>query len=181
MTTAATPPDSVRLAWPAEAEQIAALQRRSWADELEPSVAARLLAEITLDQMSAAWRTAINRPPGAAYRVLVAVTANRVVGYACVVPSQDDDAEPGADGEVDQLVVDPVARRNGHGSRLLNACVDTLRADGFRRAQIWIAAADEPRRQLLNSSGWSEDGASRALGSEDDAVRLDQIRLHTAL
>ena len=51
----------------------------------------------------------------------------------CVWTDDDPDAEPGEDALVAEFVVDPSAQRQGHGSRLLNAVADTLRADGFTR------------------------------------------------
>ena len=172
--------DSVRLALPAEAWDIAAVQRRSWGDGDDPATTA-LLTEIDLSAMAEAWHTAITRPPEARFRVLVAVAEGRVVGLATTLPGQDPDADSGVDGEIDELIVDPAARRLGHGSRLVNACVDTLRADGFTRVRHWLRADDDVRRQFLTEAGWAPDGAHREIGAEDDSVRVKQIRLHTAI
>lgn len=182
MDPAPTPvADSVRLAWPAEAAAIAELQRRTWGDGWAADVAAAVLAGVTVEEMTEAWHRAISRPPQARYRVLVAVEQHRVVGYATTVPAQDPDADPGRDGEVQEFAVDPPARHRGHGSRLLNACADTLRADGFSRARWWVAARDEPLRSFLGAAGWAPDGSTRVIGPEDDAVRVAQVRLHTDL
>jgi GNAT superfamily N-acetyltransferase len=172
--------DSVRLALPAESWGIASVQRRSWGDTADP-VAQSLLQGIDLETMAATWHRAISRPPEARWRVLVAVADRQVVGLATTLPSQDPDADPGTDGAIDELVVDPTARRRGHGSRLLNACVDTLRADGFVRVHHWLRADDDLRRAFLTDAGWAPDGAHREIGSEDDAIRVKQIRLHTAI
>jgi GNAT superfamily N-acetyltransferase len=173
--------DSVRLAWPAEAVAIADLQRRVWAAELPPDVASDVLAGVTATEMGAAWEQAISRPPQARFRVLVAVQESRVVGFATTVPAQDPDADPVTDGEVQEFAVDPPARHRGHGSRLLNACADTLRADGFTRARWWVVSTDDVLRRLLTSSGWAADGSSREIGSDEVELRLRQVRLHTDL
>ncbi|HEU5483989.1 MAG TPA: GNAT family N-acetyltransferase [Microlunatus sp.] len=172
--------DAVRLALPAEAREIAAVQRRSWSAAGDPAAAA-FLAAVDLDTMTASWHTAITRPPEARFRVLVAVADGRVVGLATTLPSQDPDADGADDGAIDQLVVDPTARERGHGSRLVNACVDTLRADGFLRARHWLRSDDDVSRSFLTEAGWAPDGAHREIGTDDDAVRLKQIRLHTAI
>ena len=173
--------DSVRLAWPAEAASIAELQRRAWATQLPADLADVMLGRLVVEEMADAWLAAITRPPRASYRVLVAVDQERVVGFATTVPSPDEDAEEGRDGEVEQFVVDPVAQHRGHGSRLLNACADTLRADGFGRASWWVAATDDDLRRFLTAAGWAADGASREIGLEDGSVRLKQVRLQTDL
>lgn len=173
--------DSVRLAWPGEAVGIAVVQRRSWAAQLPPALADALLADVSVEQMTEAWHGAITRPPRASFRVLVAVEEARVVGFASTMPSPDEDAEAPQDGQLEEFVVDPPAQRRGHGSRLLHACVDTLRSDGFTRASCWVGADDQPLRAFLEDAGWAPDGAERELGSDDDAVRIRQLRLHTAL
>ena len=143
--------DSVRLALPAESWGIASVQRRCWGETADDAALA-LLQGIDLDTMAATWHGAISRPPEARWRVLVAVAEGQVVGLATTLPSQDPDADPGADGAIDELVVDPTARRRGHGSRLLNACVDTLRADGFVRVRHWLRADDDLRRAFLTDA-----------------------------
>jgi GNAT superfamily N-acetyltransferase len=173
--------DSVRTAWPAEAGPIAELQRRVWSSELPADVAAALLGELSTAGMAEAWERAISRPPQARYRVLVAVAEARVVGFATTLPGQDPDADPATDAEIGEFAVDPPARHRGHGSRLLNACADTLRADGFRRARWWVADDDEVLRGFLAVAGWVPDGSTREIGSEDERVRLSQVRLHTDL
>ncbi len=172
---------SVRLAWPAEASSIAELQRRSWAVQWPANLAELMLASVTVADMVDSWQVAIERPPEAAFRVLVATDGERVVGFATTMPNQDEDADRSTDGAIDQFVVDPLAQHQGHGSRLLNACADTLRADGFVRACCWVNAADDAFRRFLTTAGWAADGATREIGPEDESIRLEQVRLHTDL
>ena len=172
--------DSVRLALPAEAGQIAALQRRAWSSTPSDELTTALLGEVDLAAMTEAWERAILRPPLAQFRVLVAVAgAGRVVGFAAIGPSDDPDAAGGEDALVAEFVVDPAARGQGHGSRLLNACVDTFRADGFVRATWWVRSTDDDLRTFVTGAGWAPDGAHREIGTEDDHARVKLIRLHT--
>jgi GNAT superfamily N-acetyltransferase len=172
---------SVRLAWPDESSSIAELQRRSWAVQWPAELAELMLASMSLADMVDAWRIAIERPPEAAFRVLIATDGQRVIGFATTMPSQDDDADRSWDGAIDAFVVDPVAQHQGHGSRLLNACADTLRADGFVRASCWVNADDQTFRLFLVAAGWALDGATREIGPDDESVRLKELRLHTNL
>nr|WP_246293466.1 GNAT family N-acetyltransferase [Naumannella cuiyingiana] len=171
------------MALPDEAEQLAAIQRRAWQEDLPPEVSAPMLSEASLDAAAEIWRRAIVRPPLAECRVLVAVdgTNGRVTGFAATMPAQDPDADEATDGEVAEFVVDPVSRRRGHGSRLVNAAVDTLRADGYRLARIWVRSTDDVLRGFLSASGWAADGAHRELGDTEAGNRLKQVRLHTAI
>ena len=81
--------DTVRLAMPAEAVDLARIQRRAWSesDALSDAVAAT-----AADEATRAWHEAIVRPPLAHFRVLVALGDVGVVGFAVTGPSGDPDA-----------------------------------------------------------------------------------------
>lgn len=169
---------SVRVAWAADAEAIADLQLRSWyADRL-----ARRLRELGLgrDDLADAVRRSLAQPPQARDHCLVALAGADLVGFAYTAPATDPDADPSVDGEITELLVDPAATGHGHGSRLLQACADTLVADGFTRAVHWVATTDDRSRAFWESAGWAADGASREL-ADDTGAPLRQVRLHTAL
>jgi GNAT superfamily N-acetyltransferase len=171
---------SVRVAWADDAPAIAAVQARAWQtySELLPSA---VVASIDADAFAATWREAIATPPSARHRVLVALERNTVVGFAATAPSDDPDAEPG-DGEVVAFHVDPDATGAGHGSRLVSAVADTLRADGFSHARMWLIAGDDAVRGFLEPAGWAADGAHRQLDLTGDGIAtLRQLRLQTDL
>lgn len=181
MTEAPRTPDSCRLALPSEAERLAAIQRRSWQQQFPADVATHILGHVDLADMTQSWQAAITRPPLAKFRVLVAVEEGRPVGFAAVGPADDPDADPAQDALVGEFIIDPPAQHHGHGSRLLNAVADTLRADGFTRATWWVRSNDDRLRALLQSSGWAADGAHQSVGTEEDAAVVKLLRYHTAL
>ncbi len=181
MTDAPRTPESCRLALPSEAERLAAIQRRSWEQQFPADVARHILGNVDLASMTQSWHAAITRPPLAKFRVLVAVEDGRPVGFAAVGPSDDPDADPAADGLVGEFIIDPPAQHLGHGSRLLNAVADTLRADGFSRGTWWVRSHDDLLRGLLQSSGWAADGAHQSVGESDDDAPIKLLRYHTAL
>lgn len=173
--------DSVRLALPAEAAAIAALQRRSWVEDYPSALADELLSSADLAAMTSSWENAIVRPPLAQFRVLVAIGSERLVGFAAIGPSDDPDADASADALVAEFTIDPQARHSGHGSRLVNAVADTLRADGFTRATWWVRSTDDGLRDFLVSAGWAADGAHTEVAMSADGPRLKLVRLHTTL
>ena len=181
MTDAPRTPDSCRLALPSEAERLASIQRRSWEQLFPGEVARQILGGVDLAGMAASWEAAIARPPLAKFRVLVAVEDGRPVGFAAVGPSDEPDADPAEDALVGEFVIDPIKQRAGHGSRLLNAVADTLRADGFSRATWWVRSSDDPLRAFLQSAGWGPDGAHQSVGSADDTAHVKMLRYHTDL
>jgi GNAT superfamily N-acetyltransferase len=171
---------SVRVAWADDADAIAMVQARTW-----PVVYADLLPPeaLEIDPARAAdiWREVLARPADARGRVLVALERNRVMGYAITSPASDPDCDPVTDAELMELTIDPRERGKGHGSRLLQAAVDTMQADRFSRAVLWAVASDEDLRRFLADAGWAPDTAHRELDLEGDGTTLvKQVRLHTS-
>ncbi|MEV8372081.1 GNAT family N-acetyltransferase [Kribbella sp. NPDC056861] len=171
---------SVRLALPAEAEAIGEIQVAAWRRAYDGLLPAEVLADLDAAQFAAQWRAALIAPGEARNRVMVALAGRTLVGFAAITASDDPDSDPRHDALVAELAVDPEATRAGHGSRLLNAVVDTIRADGFRRVTVWINSTDDVLRSFYTDSGWAADGAHRELDLYGDGtVRVKQIRLHT--
>lgn len=171
---------SVRIAWADDAAAIARVQSRSWAEQYEDTLgdAARLDPQ----SVAATWHASLTKPADARNRVLVALEGNRVVGFAVTIPAADRDCDPVSAGELVELSVDPGVRSQGHGSRLLQAAVDTLVADSFSRAVTWILSTDDQRRRFLTEAGWATDGAHRELDPDGTGTTtLKQVRLHTAI
>lgn len=173
---------SVRVAWADDAEAIAHVQVRSWRQAYDGLLPSDVLEALDPAQFAEAWTASLTKPKDARNRVLVALERNTVRGFAITSPSEDPDSDPVADGEVAELTVDPEHTRHGHGSRLLHAAVDTLRADRFRRAVTWLNSTDDILRAFLTSAGWAPDGAHRELDLRGDGeVLVKQVRLHTDL
>ena len=89
-------------------------------------------------------------------------------------PGPDPDCDPVADAELMELTVDPAERGLGHGSRLLQAAVDTMAADRFGRAVLWAIAGDEALRGFLTGAGWAPDTAHRELDLDGDGDHAGQ-------
>jgi GNAT superfamily N-acetyltransferase len=173
---------SVRLAWADDADAIAAIQVRAWQGSYAEALPAEVLAELPAADFAMRWRHSIERPREARQRVLVAVERATVRGFAATAPATDADADPAADAELVEFVVDPSAVGAGHGSRLLHAAADTMRSDRFSRATIWLTATDDSLRSFLLAQGWGPDGAQRELDLHGDgSVIVRQTRLHTDL
>jgi ribosomal protein S18 acetylase RimI-like enzyme len=173
---------SVRVAWVADSEAIGRIQVRAWREGYADLLPADVLSALDETEFARQWEEAISRPIDARNRVLVSLDRAVVVGFALTAPADDPDARPGQDGQVAELVVDPARRGQGHGSRLVAACADALRADGFVRATYWLNSTDDDLRVFLESAGWAPDGAYRELDlTGDGSVRVKQVRVHTGI
>ncbi|HET9022095.1 MAG TPA: GNAT family N-acetyltransferase [Ornithinibacter sp.] len=167
---------SVRRARPNDAPAVGMVQavvfRESYAGRVPDDVVARFEP----DAFARAWRESLTAPPEGVHRLLVACAGEQVVGLSAIGPSQDPDAEP-LWGEVTVLGVHPDARRQGHGSRLLNASVDLLREAGAAAVALWLLADDEAARAFLIASGFAPDGAFRDRVVSPDGDTLREVRL----
>ncbi len=173
---------SVRIAWAADAAAMASVQISAWRQEYAGVLPDEVLGALPADRFASTWQRAIARPKQARERVLVALERAVVRGFVATAPAGDQDAHPGSDAEIIELVVDPSTRGEGHGSRLLHAAVDTLRSDGFSRATMWLPSTADGIRAFLEAQGWAPDGAHRELDLHGDGyVLVKQIRLHTDL
>jgi GNAT superfamily N-acetyltransferase len=172
---------SARVAWADDAGAVAALQVRAWQTAYAGLLPAETLA-LDPDETAEAWGAALRSPGDARNRVLVALERNRLVGYAVVSPAADPDCDPVVDAELQELVVDPDERGKGHGSRLLHAVVDTMRADRFTRAVTWTVTGADELQRFLTDAGWAADTARRELDLDGTgATTVEQVRLHTSL
>ena len=180
-----TPPTadaSVRVAWAADALDIAEIQVAFWQAMYDGLLPPDVLAGLPLDAFTEHWQRSIAKPREARQRVLVALERATVRGFTTTAPSTDGDADPGRDAEVGEIVIAASCRGAGHGSRLLHAAVDTMRSDRFTRATTWVTSTNDDLRRFLAQQGWAPDGAFRELDlNGDGATVVKQVRLHTDL
>lgn len=176
------PDVAVRPARPDDASALGAVHAHGWRTTYAALLPEQARTALEPADLAASWAQAVTDPPSARHQVLVATAEGDVVGFVAVGPGSDADADPSVEGEILVLVVDPDVQHRGHGSRLLNAAVETLRDNGFRRVTTWVPDADEPRRHFLESAGFGPDGVSRVLDASGDGTStIRESRLSTSL
>ena len=147
---------SVRVARETDAPAVGLVQAVVWREAYAAVLPEEVLATFEPQAFASVWRQSLASPPQGVYRLLAACAGDQVVGFASIGPSQDPDASPET-GELSALGVHPDARRVGHGSRLLNAVVDTLRGAGATRMHTWVLASDEATRGVP-ARRWARPG-----------------------
>ena len=117
-TRRSRPPSTFEAGWP---------RTRHWWGPTRPPA-------LTLAERIAHWELLVGSQPtnrGA----LLAIRSGAIVGL--VEWELGVDGDPGL-GEIHAIHVAPVEQGRGVGWRLLNACVAALRAQGLRRAILWV-------------------------------------------
>lgn len=164
-------PTGARLARTSDTDAIADVQVRAWRARFAGLLPDEVLSGLDARDIADAWGSSIVRPPTPGHRVLVAIDGDRgdrVVGYAALGP---DSSQIAGTGELFDLVIDPSATGQGHGSRLMQAAIDHLRGAGLVTVHLWIPLEDAARRSFLESAGWGPDGAFRDIDVSGTVVR----------
>jgi len=169
---------SVRLALPDDCVAIARVQATAFQHSYSALFPPDVVEHFDEPAAVASWRYAIEAPPTPRHRVLVAIGASGIVGFAASAPGTDEDLDDERDAELLAIHVSPDHMLKGHGSRLMAAVVDHAHDAGFSRLVCWVFAADDPLRMFLSANGWAADGSTRDL---DVGELLHQVRLHTAI
>jgi GNAT superfamily N-acetyltransferase len=167
---------SARIARASDAPAVGLVQAAVWRSAYGHVLPQEVVEQFDPPSFARVWRSSLTNPPGPRHVLLVGCAGEQVVGFAAVGPSVDPDASE-TSGEVLAMGVHPDARRNGHGSRLLNAAVDTLRGKGFDSLSAWILITDEATRAFLTEAGLSPDSAyrDRVVGADGTVAR--EVRL----
>ena len=153
MSEAAVPDVAVRPARVGDEVTIGRIQVDSWVGSLGERLGRRRHAAFDQDAITAQWAVSIAQPPTAGHKVFVATCNDVIVGFIAVAPPSD----------IVAFEVDPERRRRGHGSRLLAAAVEHLKAHGGTQMKLWSLSNDKVRAGFLTSAGFGEAGMAREL------------------
>ena len=171
---------SVRVARASDAPAVGLVQAVVFREAYAATLAPEVLATFEPRAFGNAWRATLEGEQAGDGVLLVACAGEQVVGFAAVGASNDADADPGT-AELLVLGVHPDARRQGHGSRLLHAVVDTTRARGRSELAAWVLAGDDATRGFLTAAGMVADGAHRERVVSQDGGTTGEIRLSAAV
>lgn len=139
---------------------------------IEPMTLADLPGVLAIERMSFAspwtdanFRYEIEENP-MAWNV-VARADGGVVAFACAHVVADELM-------INDLAVDPAARRRGIGSRLLRHLIEGARIRGCRRASLEVRPSNEPARALYAAFGFEVVGRRRGYYADtgEDAILL---------
>lgn len=123
----------MRRAGPEDSGAIARLVWLAWSQRFTGNMPPEVRGQAEPTHAEARWRSDLAAPPSPAHTCLVATSEdNTIAGVTVLAPNEDGELV------IELLEVAPNDRGNGHGSRLMNACVDIARESGSSTLYAWI-------------------------------------------
>lgn len=138
---------AVRRASPEDASAIARLVWLAWSQRFAGVMPQEVREQAEPESAETKWRTDLADPPSRNHVCLVATGENDAIAGVAVLAPDERNALT-----IELLEVAPNYRGQGHGSRLMNACVDTAREQGASTIHAWIWPDDAP---FWETAGWA--------------------------
>ena len=117
-------------------------------------------------------------PPGSA--VYAAELASRIVGYAYVLPSPDDNV-PAGTFELGSLYVTEDVAGTGVAHALMDAAVEHAHAAGQRVLTAWVRRENGRARRFYEKQGMRPDDAERSRPHDIMPIEMHEIRYRMSL
>jgi GNAT superfamily N-acetyltransferase len=160
-----------------DAAAIARIQVRGWRAAYAGLMPQDYLDSLSVPDRTARWRAWIDAP-SEGVRIWMAEEDGGAVGFASTGPSRDPDAEPGT-GEVHAIYLEPSLIGTGRGRALFAHVVDDLRAQGYRRAELWVLPGNNRARRFYEAAGWRTDGSQK--NEPFDDIEVVEVRYRVDL
>ena len=168
----------VRDATPDDALAIATVHVASWRVAYRGLLPDDVLDGLSVPDRARIWSERLATPTPRCRTLLVVDHA--VLGFASTGPAREVDDDPGA-GELYAIYLDPGASGRGHGRRLHDGALDTLRGDGFAHACLWVLDGNERALRFYRRQGWAQTGETKVDRDLVGAVPLLEHRMHRGL
>ena len=112
--------------------------------------------------------------------VFVAEVGGRIVGYAYVLPSPDDDI-PAGTSELGSLYVTKDVAGTGVAPALTDAAAEHARATGYRVLTLWVRPENGRARRFYEKYGLRPDGGERSRPHDLLPIEMHEIRYRMSL
>ena len=169
----------IRPAEPADAHQIAEVHVRGWQWGYRDLLPADVLDSLSVERREQGWVEILSSLPSGA-TVFVALEADRIVGFAGVGPSRDDDA-PEAAGELSSLYIEEEVAGTGAGRALMDAAITFARSSGYRELTLWVLERNARARRFYEAGGLRPDGSAKQEMHPVVPVLLEEVRYRRSL
>jgi GNAT superfamily N-acetyltransferase len=163
----------IRVAKLGDERDIAEVGVRTWRVAYRGQVPDSYLDGLSVEDRTEVWRSILSESSWPTKVQLVVEDNARVVGFAGVSRSRDEDSRPEI-GEVTAIYLLPDYWDRGCGRALFDRAVETLKAAGFSEATLWVLDTNARARRFYEAAGWTPDGATKL--DDRGAFTLHEVR-----
>ena len=169
----------IRRATVEDAEAIAVVHVRSWQAAYRGLIPQDYLDALDPADRVGRWEQYLAASDWPRSGTLVAEPDGSVVGFANLIPSRDDDADPAEVGEITSIYLLPDRWGGGVGRRLMSAVLEVFGEAGYHEATLWVLDTNERAKRFYEAGGWRADGAVK----RDDSlgIPLNEVRYRRGL
>ncbi|MFI9596947.1 GNAT family N-acetyltransferase [Nonomuraea sp. NPDC052265] len=169
----------IRKATQADAWAIAEVHVRSWRAAYRGLVPQAHLDGLDAAARRPAWERWLAGTAWPREGTLVAEAGGRVVGFASVLPSRDDDEDGASVAEVATIYLTPESWGRGIGRALMDAALAALTGAGYQEAVLWVLDSNVRARRFYEAAGWHDDGVAKDDGSR--GFTITEVRYRRSL
>lgn len=145
-----------------DAEALATVHVRSWQAAYVGLIPQQYLDSLSVDARRLdRWNRTLAETAWPRSGTLVAVLDERVVAFAGISPSRDDDQDSATVGEVQAIYAVPEVWGRGIGRALMNSAIAALTHAGFSFATLWVLDTNRRARRFYEAGPWRADGATK--------------------
>ena len=148
---------TIRPATVADAAEIAEVHIASWREAYHGVVAEDYLAHLDLETRTAWWRDELDRA-GRATQIWVAQDDGRIVGFASLGPSLDEDADRDT-MQIYTIYLEPSSWGLGVARELMRTLLAAVPAGA--PVTLWVMHANQRARHFYRRHGFTPDGVDR--------------------
>jgi ribosomal protein S18 acetylase RimI-like enzyme len=149
----------IRRATLSDAAPVAFVHVRSWQAAYRGLIPQSYLDALEPAQREARWADLLAAADWPRSGTLVASADDVVVGFAHLVPTRDEDADPTQVGEITSIYLLPDRWGGGIGQQLMAAALEQFTEAGYREATLWVLDTNERAQRFYRAGGWRADGA----------------------
>ncbi len=158
---------------PGDESCIAGVHVQTWQAAYRGQVPDEFLDALSVDRRTESWRRIIVESALPTKGAFVLERDGRVVGFAHVAPSRDDDAQREV-GELTAIYLLPEFWGLGAGRLLIERALRSLRSAGFAEATLWVLETNVRARRFYEAGNWYPDGARKL--EDRDSFCMAELR-----
>ncbi len=162
----------IRPAEPKDATPIGIVHVETWQHAYKGQIPDDYLNSLSVEKRSQRWKEHLEKPdPGK--HMWVSEVDGKVVGWSTFGVNRDIDVDK-TTAELYGIYILPNFSGQGIGSMLMEKGLNILRAEGYKKASLWVLETNKKSRDWYEGKGWKVEGLTKV--DKKDKIELHELR-----